>query len=103
MMDYQLLQCMDWLEEEPSTWSFLKRDSVLPVLTDDTLLQDLGVNADNLCQLKEFLAKRNPIQQYSTFLQGLSHDRDDDDDDDNHDQEDRENTNQGQELSLIHI
>ena len=90
MMDHHLLQCMDWLEQHPSTWDFLSRDSVLPTLSDQDLLQDIGVNADNLGQLKEFLAKRNHIQQYTTFLQQLPHDHGDDNDDDNPDHEDQE-------------
>merc|ERR1712077_4949 len=53
-------------------WTFLRRDTILPVLSDETLIRDVGANPDNLTQLKDFLNKKKPIQHFSTFLQGRS-------------------------------
>ena len=54
------------------SWSFLKRDNVLPVLSDEELVHEVGVDPDNLTHLKEYLHRRKPIPHFSTFLQGRS-------------------------------
>ena len=72
LLDFHLLQCVDWLEMDPMEWTFLRRDTILPVLSDETLIRDVGANPDNLTQLKDFLNKKKSIQHFSTFLQGRS-------------------------------
>ena len=72
LLDFDLLQNVEWLEMDPMHWNFLKRDNILPVLSDETLLKDVGAHPDNLVQLKEFLNRKKSMQHFSTFLNGQS-------------------------------
>ena len=91
--DFQALHCLSWLESDPKSWKFVERASILPALSDQTLLE-LGANPDNLRQFQEFLKKKPQVIACLSSLgwstetwkdqrdEDENHDDDDDDDDD---------------------
>ena len=67
LSDFYDLQCVDWLEMNPKDWSWIERQSVLPALSDQTLLE-IGACPDNLEQLRQFLQKKRSINHFQNFL-----------------------------------